>query len=181
MGFFSIFNRKTPEQPQNILPDKPEESLTEQTSPQPATASLFSDNHSTGIEAIYNFLQDDYETKGFNDALTNPDDSYKQDNIRLIRFDLQILIQKVSTYYEDLSSELDLHIATRSRAGLIDLVQELETRKQMVGEHKTKVAQIQAGLQDENSLSNRIILSYQRGFMRGLSALSQSKVLNKRI
>jgi hypothetical protein len=43
------------------------------------------------------------------------------------------------------------------------------------------VAQIQAGMEQESSMVNRIILSYQRGFMRGLSALSQSRVLNKKI
>jgi len=30
-------------------------------------------------------------------------------------------------------------------------------------------------------MTQRIILSYQRGFMRGLSAITQSNVLNKKI
>jgi hypothetical protein len=30
-----------------------------------------------GIEEIYFFLQQDYETRGYNDALTNPDQSYR--------------------------------------------------------------------------------------------------------
>jgi hypothetical protein len=50
-----------------------------------------------------------------------------------------------------------------------------------VDEHKIKVDQIQADIENENAMSHRIILSYQRGFMRGLSALSQSRVLNKKI
>ena len=179
MGLFSFLNKKPvsppPAEPVTVPGEIPggESSAHELTDLQ--------DHNINGIEAIYAYLQGDYESKGFNDALTNPDDSYKQDNIRLIRFDLQILIQKVSTYYEDLESELGLHITTRGRAGLVDLVEELQTRKQMVGEHKAKVAQIQAGMDQESSMVNRIILSYQRGFMRGLSALSQSRVLNKKL
>jgi len=181
MGFFDFLNKKPVTLSPNEPAEMPKESFREDSAQSAVSLAPLNSNHITGIEAIYSFLQDDYETRGFNDALSNPDDSYKMDNIRLIRFDLQILIQKVSTYYEDLLSELDLHIATRSRAGLVDLVEELKTRKQMVNEHQTKVGQIAAGIENENSMSNRIILSYQRGFMRGLSALSQSRVLNRKI
>lgn len=180
MGLFSLFNKKPPE----ILPS-PESTKSELPdeikNPQEKNENLSPDNHFTGIEAIYEFLQGDYESKGYSDALTNPDDSYKKDNVRLIKLDLQILIQKVTTYYEDLATELDLHIATRGRAGLVDLVQELENRKLMVVEHKAKVDQIRSEIENENAMSYRIILSYQRGFMRGLSALSQTRVLNKKI
>jgi hypothetical protein len=179
MGLFSFLKKK----PAAAVPPEstliPGEAITEDVNPIEIIPGT--DNNFMGIEAIYDFLQGDYESKGFNDALTNPDDSYKQDNIRLIKLDLQILIQKVSTYYEDLDKELNLHIATRSRAGLIDLVEELESRKLMVSEHRMKVSRIQEEINQETSMSNRIILSYQRGFMRGLSAISQSKVLNKKI
>ena len=179
MGFFSFLNNKPASTPPVESAALPGEIPGSEKDSREGVVSA--DNNATGLEAIYAYLQGDYESKGFNDALTNPDDSYKQDNIRLIRFDLQILLQKVSTYYEDLTSELELHITTRSRAGLVDLVEELETRKRMVTEHKEKVAQIQAGMEQESSMVNRIILSYQRGFMRGLSALSQSRVLNKKL
>lgn len=134
-----------------------------------------------GIESIYLFLQADYETRGYQDALSNPDDSYKTDNIKLIKHDLQILIQKVNTYYSDLISDLSLHIETRGRAGLIDLVKELESRKEMVNDHIGKVNQIKNEMETESGMSNRIILSYQRGFMRGLAALTYSKVLNREL
>ena len=82
-----------------------------------------------GIDEIYAFLQEDYELRGYNDALTNPDESYRTDNINLLKFDLNIVIQKVTTYYEDMLKELDFHISSRGRAGLIDLVDVLKTRK----------------------------------------------------
>ena len=78
------------------------------------------------------FFQDDYETRGYNDALTNPDESYKSDNIRLFNHDLLILIDRSSNYYDNFLKELDFHISSRSRAGLIDLVEELKIRKEII-------------------------------------------------
>jgi hypothetical protein len=132
-----------------------------------------------GLETIYKFLQSDFESKGYNDALINPDDSYKTDNFLLIKYDLQILLHQVGTYHDDLLRELDFHIQSRSRAGLIDLVEELKNRKEMVNEHVSKVLQIKKELESESGMTQRILLSYQRGFMKGLSAITQSNVLNK--
>ena len=66
-----------------------------------------SSESSSGIEAVYSFLQADYEPRGYNDALTNPDDSYKTDNLRLLSQDLAIHIQRANTYYESTLKELD--------------------------------------------------------------------------
>jgi hypothetical protein len=143
--------------------------------------SLAANGLGNGMELIYNFLQADYESKGYSDALVNPDNSYKTDNIRLMQLDLKILIDKTNTYYENLISDLNLHIVIRTRAGLVDLVQELETRKLLVEDHQKKLAQLRESMDDENGMCKRIILSYQRGFMKGLSALTQSGILNRKI
>jgi hypothetical protein len=174
MSVFDIFKRKSSLN-QNNLQANPSnvKSINENL---PAIDGLVN-----GIEQIYTFLQADYESKGYNDALVNPDDSYKSDNIKLIKLDLQILVDKTSTYYDNLISELNLHIVTRSRAGLVDLVQELESRKKLIEDYKQKLQVISEGIHNENGLCQRIILSYQRGFMRGLSALTQSIILNKKI
>lgn len=138
-------------------------------------------DRNNGIEQIYLFLQADYEGRGYGDALVNPDDSYKTDNIRMIKLDLQILIDKINTYYDNIISELSLHIITRSRAGLVDLVKELEARKKLVEDYKSKIKVLTENMNDENGMCQRIILSYQRGFMRGLSAITQLNVLNKKL
>lgn len=132
-----------------------------------------------GLETIYAFLQSDFESKGYSDALMNPDERYKTDSFILIKHDLQILLHQVGTYHDDLLRELDFHIQSRSRAGLIDLVEELKNRREMVHEHVKKVSDIREELERETGMTQRILLSYQRGFMRGLSAITQSNILNK--
>ena len=141
-------------------------------------SSLFNPGETKGLDSIYAFLQNDYESRGYNDALINPDESYKSDNIRLIQHDLMILIDRTATYYETLLRETDFHISSRSRAGLIDLVEELKIKKEVTADHLGKVHQIKAEASKGEGASQRIVLSYQRGFMRGLYAISQSKLFN---
>lgn len=134
---------------------------------------------SLGLDAIFAFYQDDYESRGYNDALANPDESYKTDNIRLFNHDLLILIDRSSNYYESFLKELDFHIGSRTRAGLIDLVEELKIRKEIVTDLLEKIKQVKADAVSGTGPSQRIALSYQRGFMRGLSAISQARMLNR--
>lgn len=142
---------------------------------------LISVDGSRGLDAIYSFLQFDYESKGYNDALTNPDESYKSDNIRLFHHDLLILIDRSTLYYEGLLKEIDFHISSRSRAGLIDLVEEMKIRKELVLDHILKVKSLKDEAASGGGATERIGLSYQRGFMRGLSAISQSKLFNRNL
>jgi len=79
-----------------------------------------------GIEAVYSFLQTDFEPKGYNDALINPDQSNKADGIRMIRSHLSIILDKSMNHYEKLIRDLDYHVKSRSDAGLVDLVEELK-------------------------------------------------------
>jgi hypothetical protein len=140
---------------------------------------VLNSDHESGIEAIYNFLQGDFESKGYNDALANPDDSYKSENIKLFKQDLDILIQKVTTKYEDTIREVDFHITSRERAGLIDTVEKLKSKKLTVSNHMSKINDIQKDAELNQGMCLRMILSYQRGFMRGLAALTHTKFFNK--
>lgn len=145
------------------------------------TGMVTSADASRGLDAVYSFLQSDYESKGYNDALTNPDESYKADNIRLFHHDLIILLDRTQVYYDGLLKELDFHISSRSRAGLIDLVEELRIRKETVTDHISKLKTIKEDAVAGAGATQRIALSYQRGFMRGLSAISQSKLFNRNL
>jgi hypothetical protein len=177
MGLFSIFKRKNQEDPGNIT-DEAEKVRKGLPAGQFNTVSA---NGTMGLDAIYAFLQYDYESRGYNDALTNPDESYKSDNIKLFNHDLLILIDKSITYYEDLLKEIEFHISSRSRAGLIDLVEELKIRLQIINEHREKIKLIKEEAINGTGNTQRIALSYQRGFMKGLSAISQSKVFNSNL
>src|SRR5512145_3363247 len=149
MGWFNFFSKKNGVEKQNtgndvishMDPDI-QKDLMPDGDFKLQQGSLAANGLGNGMEQIYSFLQADYESKGYSDALVNPDNSYKTDNIRLMQLDLKILIDKTNTYYENLISELNLHIVIRTRAGLLDLVHELENRKQLVEDHQRKLVQL---------------------------------------
>ena len=77
MGVFDFFRRKPvvvkePTIEQNVL--------VEETNEKKPENNKITITYGTGkaIDLIYNFLKDDYESKGYDDALTNPDSSYKE-------------------------------------------------------------------------------------------------------
>ena len=148
----------------------------------PSEGSVGSSSGSVlGLDAVYLFLEADYEPRGYDDALTNPDNSYKNDNLRLLSQDLSILIKKVQIYYEGLQRKLDFHISTRSRAGLIDLVEELRMERENVQRHIDTLDSIGQDASKHNGLTERISLSYQRGFARGLAAITKADLLTTKL
>jgi hypothetical protein len=186
MGLFSFFKKNGQENPgrnnnENTLVLMPEDkpSGKENKSVEKADLLKSPDAISRGINEVYEFLQTDFESNGYNDALISPDESYRKDNIQLLKHDLIILLRKATTYYEDLSRDIAFHINSRERAGLIDLVEELRFRQKGVQDHLVKIAEIKKEMDENTGVSEKITLSYQRGFMRGLSAISQSNVLTK--
>jgi hypothetical protein len=172
MGLFNFKRKKGAEEAPTALPmlERQGVSAVQELSSRPAPV--------LGVDAIYAFMQTDYEAKGYDDALTNPEESYKKDNVRLFQYDLKILIQRSFIYYDDKLKEIDFHIGTRTRAGLVDLVEELKIKRVVVLEHIEKLKILQQDAENNTGFSERISLSYQRGFMRGLAAITQTKIMD---
>ena len=124
------------------------------------------------LEKIYAFAEIDYEQKGYDDAIVNPDNSYSEDNIRLLKLDLGIRIKRAYKTYEDYLKDIEFHIETRQNAGLIDTVKLLEAELSKVKDSIEQVKEIEKEFQEDKGLVERISLSYKRGFMRGLAAMS---------
>jgi hypothetical protein len=181
MGLFSFLGlRKKASAELDGDPEIPKEKFVDESDPTNDSLDVM-DANKVGLELIYDFLQYDYEGRGYGDALTNPDDSYRRDNIKLIRLDLEILIDKVYSYYKDHEKELDFHIRSRERAGLVDVVELIKSRKETLLDHMAKVESIRQDMINEQGVMSRLHLSYSRGFMRGLSAITRSEILKKPI
>ncbi len=188
MGLFNFFQKNQPQT--TTIPTKngvvennnaleiPKNIFVENREPQDQPTFLSSQVNANGIETIYSFLQADYDTKGYSDALTNPDDSTKSNGVKLIKMDLKILVQRVNNFHAKRIRDFDLHISSRGRSGLIDLVEELKSEKEKTMKDIEEVKVIESEIETGGGMVERTILSYQKGFMRGLSAITQSKILN---
>lgn len=179
MGWFSKFNKKE-------LPAAPVEPIARTTEsrsvPKVEHSQLngASVHDNQGIFLIYAYLQQDFEGRGFNDALISPDEGYRNDNLRLIKYDLEILIHQVKTYHESLMKDIEFHIHSRGRAGLVDLVDELKIKQTDLQAHMAKVAVFENSLETDAGLCERAVLAYKRGFMKGMASITQAYLLNKK-
>lgn len=190
MGLFSFLNRKngntsnfegTTISTSEPLPRIPEEVFFEKDKPL-NTKSTDKNNlpaKENGINLLYQYLEKNFEMKGYDDALINPDMTHLEQNIAALRNELARTIRKVKTFYEDFNREINFHIASRSRSGMIDTVEELKVKKEIAENHIKQVIEIEQEANNNKGAGEGIIISYTRGFRNGLAAISHHSIINK--
>lgn len=132
------------------------------------------------INVLYAFMDRNHEVKGYDDALLNPDASHLSQNLEALKNELIRTLNKVKTYYEDFIQETEFHIQSRSRSGMIDMVEELEMKKKIAQGHIAKVKTIETDTAQEEGDCKGILISYTRGFKNGLAAISHHHILSRR-
>ncbi|WP_160715797.1 hypothetical protein [Chitinophaga solisilvae] len=184
MGLFNIFNRQRLNghtmAMEPAIPDIPETLFIEKEAPEkepPEAKSVTPLNG--GILLLYDFLDKNYESKGYNDALINPDATHLDQNVIALKNDLERSIRKVKTFYEDFIRQINFHISSRSRSGMIDTVEELSVKKEIAESHISQVKEIEEQAKQNEGVGHGIIISYTRGFRNGLAAISSHMILNK--
>jgi len=190
MGLFNFFNRKsqpsnneklldsstaqaTPEIPEDLFIEK-EKVQSESTSGSNGIASADS-----GINVLFAFLDKNYEAKGYDDSLVNPDNTHLEQNIEALKNDLERTIRRVKTFYQDFIRTINFHIASRGRSGMVDTVEELTVKKETAENHITQVLEIEEQARNNKGVGQGIIISYTRGFRNGLAAISHHSILRK--
>lgn len=186
MGLFNIFNRERLNGHQHAMevdqpiPDIPEatfieKDMVQQEQPEEKVPAPVNG----GIHQLYEFLDRNYESKGYNDALVNPDTTHLDQNVIALKNDLERSIRKVKTFYEDFIRQINFHITSRSRSGMIDTVEELTVKKEIAESHIKQVIEIEEQAKLNEGVGHGIVISYTRGFRNGLAAISSHLILNK--
>mgnify|MGYP006391486755 FL=1 len=174
MGVFDFFKRK------QMLeePTLEQEVLVDETNEEKSVNNMITISYGTGkpIDLIYKFLKDDYESKGYDDALSNPDTSYREMNKSMIKSSLEVKFKQVHRKYEDDLRTIDFHINSRKEAGLVELVKELETKKEILLQHVKELNTMEQDFINEAPYMMGMLFSYERGFLRGLAALSLEQI-----
>ncbi|RYD80509.1 MAG: hypothetical protein EOP55_02045 [Sphingobacteriales bacterium] len=176
MGFLDLFrtNKQPDDSTQEIkasLTEIKEEDFIDNSEPD-SDHSFIEYGSNLPIDIIYNLLKEDYEAKAYKDAITNPDRSYKEKNIALLRSTLEVKFKQITLKYDDMLREIDVHIKTRSEAGLTDLVELLKSRKDTLEKHRVELQQMKDDLNKEEPYIMGMFTSYEVGFTRGLASLS---------
>jgi hypothetical protein len=98
----------------------------------------------------------------------------------IIRNNLEVRFKQVKLKYMDDVREIDFHIQSRAQAGLVDVVEQLKTRKQTLTEHQRQLEEMERDLRNNTGYMIGMLLSYERGFLRGLAALSLETLKSQR-
>lgn len=180
MGLFDFFKKKPIDQTDelavstNSLPEIPEDKFIDESDPsESVTNSSFVEYGSKlPIDIIYGFLKEDYENKAYNDAITSPDQSYKEKNLAIIRSSLEVKFKQVTLKYEDMLRDIDFHIKTRELAGLTDIVDLMKSKRTSYVSHLDEIKKMKIDLDNNELYMMGIFKSYEVGFTRGLASLS---------
>lgn len=133
-----------------------------------------------GKEEIENFFSKDFGPDGYKDALVTPDTSYLEMKKQMLKIELEVIIERALKYYNDKLSEFDFHIKTRTQSGLMDTVDEVESEKRKVLDEIENIKAILADAQDNKGKGQIVVLSYERGFKRGLAAITSATLFGKK-
>ena len=178
MRFIDFFRKNMSNTPVSTEEFGQEENVMNENPTNEKDSSMVTIKYGTGmpIDLIYAFLQKDYESKGYEDALSNPEVSYKEMNKDIIRSKLEVKFRQVRLSYTDKLQKLDFHINSRREAGLIDFVKQLETEKSKLQEHVDRLDQMEKDFQNNVPYMIGMLLSYEKGFLKGLSAVSMEQM-----
>lgn len=160
------------------LPEVEERVFIESSAPAQQSQAEALVEHNIGV--LYAFMDRNHEVKGYDDALVNPDTSNLNQNLDALKNELIRTLNKVKTFYEDFVQETEFHILSRSRNGMVDMVEELEMKKKIAQGHIEKVKAIEADTAREEGDCKGILISYTRGFKNGLAAISHHHILSRR-
>jgi hypothetical protein len=130
-------------------------------------------------EKIFQFLRRNYIQMGYDDALSQPDFKFLNDNIEFIYSDFSLLLEEAELAYQEYLNQLDFHHKSRLAAGLNDIAEELAAKKVNVLADMDFVLRNRRDLTEKTGNIQRLILSYKKGFMKGFSALSYAGIINK--
>lgn len=156
------------EAPLSIESDKPEEPETDKAEP----SGVYTITYGThmAIDAIYMFLDKDFEDMGYNDAMCSTDGSYKESGERIIRNELKTLFRRVTLRYKEDQRNLSTTIRMVKQQGMLDQASALESKMDTVNEHLEEIKSMEHNLDNNEPSMMRPIESYSRGFLKGLTA-----------
>lgn len=190
MGLFSKFVKKKVEQPvvvaennNNRLPEVKKNDAVDHSEPVLKESNVFKIQYGTQmpIDIIYAFIERDYENEGYEDAMCNPDDSYKESKKVMIKHSLKRLFEQVGLRYKSDLRDIEVQIGIMNQQGMSNTASTLQARKDTLLEHLNIMEEMEVALDHEEQKMMSMIKSYERGFLKGLAAKSDLLLRNGNI
>lgn len=176
MGFLSsIFGKKeqAPELPAKELPEVREDIFVDNSEPADEPIVLHYGTKMP-IDAIYAYINKDFEQQGYDDAMCNINSAYKDSGVSIIKNGLKRLFKQVRLRYKSDLREIEVQIGIVEQQGLTDTAESLKARKETFLEHMDEMERMEKSLDNNEPQMLSMVDSYERGFLRGLAAKSDA-------
>ena len=186
MALFGLFGTK-PKENVEMIPELTENVKGEGNEENPSSEEeqkdekhLITITWGTGmpIDVIFNFIHKNFEEEGFQDALVNSDISYRDAKEKIIRNDMEMLFKRIILCYKKNIREVDVKIGNARQALALGSVSNLEALRDTYEEHLQEITEMQEQLDANNPKMTTMIESYRRGFLKGITALTQNFINN---
>lgn len=147
----------------------PKEKFTMEDNP----ASLFGE---LPIYEIYKRLQEDWETKGYKDAVSFPETTYRDHQKQVIVDQLRLAIKEALLRYEDKLVDIDMAFNQAQKCGLMETAERYQQEKKKLLAHHDELSSLDKDAEEIGTKTKPILTSYEMGFTRGMVLLSNEKV-----
>lgn len=131
------------------------------------------------IDVIFNFIHKNFEEEGFQDALINQDVTYRDTKEKIIRNDLEMLFTRIMLRYKSDIRTVEFKIDNARKAYALAAASRLDSLKQTYEEHLAEIEGMKELLNANDPKMTNMIESYNRGFMKGITASAINFIENK--
>lgn len=187
MALFRLFGKKSKENVEMIpeLTETVQEGENEETvSPEEETKDekrLITITWGTGmpIDVIFNFIHKNFEEEGFQDALVNSDIAYRDAKEKIIRNDLEMLLNRIILKYKSDIRVVSVKIDNAQKALALTAASDMMALRETCEEHLLEIQRMQSQLDENDPKMTTMIDSYRRGFLKGIAANAVNFINNK--
>ena len=131
------------------------------------------------IDVIFNYIHKNFEEEGFQDALINQDVAYRDTKEKIIRNDLEMLFTRIMLRYKSDIRTVEFKIDNARKAYALAAASRLDSLKQTYEEHLAEIEEMKELLDANDPKMTNMIESYNRGFMKGITASAINFIENK--
>ena len=131
------------------------------------------------IDVIFNFIHKNFEEEGFQDALVNCDNAYRDAKERIIRNDLEMLFKRIILKYKSDIRVVNVKIENAQKALALAASADMEALRATYEEHLNEIQEMQSQLKADDPKMTTMIESYRRGFLKGIAASTVNFINNK--
>lgn len=130
------------------------------------------------IDAVYIYMERDWETEGKKDALQNADITDMNTKAEMIQNGLARRLEMTTMKYRLMIAELESKSDSLQQLGLVEQTYSIAARVDICKEHMVKLGEIEQRLNNNDKSVLSMVESYKRGFRIGVSMRTQNLLNN---